>query len=66
MFSKEITNSSKFLMMSLSAQALYFHLGMNSDDDGFCEHFTKALAPKEIGLLRIFAFGVNISGLRIL
>lgn len=40
MFSKEITNSSDFLMMSQSAQSLYFHIGMNADDDGFCEVFT--------------------------
>lgn len=40
MFSKEITNSSEFLMMSQSAQNLYFHFGMNADDDGFCEVFT--------------------------
>ncbi len=40
MFSKTITNSSRFLMMPQSAQNLYFHLGMNADDDGFCEHFT--------------------------
>lgn len=40
MFSKTITNSSNFLMMPQSAQNLYFHLGMNADDDGFCEHFT--------------------------
>lgn len=40
MFSKEITNSSQFLMMPQSSQNLYFHLGMNADDDGFCEHFT--------------------------
>lgn len=40
MFSKEITNSSEFLMMSQSAQNLYFHIGMNADDDGFCEVFT--------------------------
>jgi hypothetical protein len=40
MFSKSITNSSSFLMMPQSAQNLYFHLGMNADDDGFCEHFT--------------------------
>lgn len=26
-------------MMPISSQALYFHLGMNADDDGFCEHF---------------------------
>ncbi len=40
MFSKEITSSSEFLMMSQSAQSLYFHIGMNADDDGFCEVFT--------------------------
>jgi hypothetical protein len=40
MFSKEVTNSSDFQMMSHSAQALYFHIGMNADDDGFCEVFT--------------------------
>lgn len=40
MFSKTITSSSQFLMMPLSTQALYFQLGMNADDDGFCEHFS--------------------------
>ena len=40
MFSKEVTNTSDFLMMSQSAQNLYFHFGMNADDDGFCEIFT--------------------------
>ena len=40
MFSKSITNSSQFLMMPQSSQNLYFHLGMNADDDGFCEHFS--------------------------
>jgi hypothetical protein len=40
MFSKTITSSSRFLMMPHSTQNLYFHLGMNADDDGFCEHFT--------------------------
>lgn len=39
MFSKTITSSSQFLMMPQSSQNLYFHLGMNADDDGFCEHF---------------------------
>jgi len=39
MFSKSITNSSQFLMMPSSSQNLYFHIGMNADDDGFCEHF---------------------------
>ena len=36
MFSKQITESDAFLTMPLSAQALYFHLGISgADDDGF-------------------------------
>ena len=35
MFSRSIVDSDAFLDMPLSAQALYFHLGMNADDDGF-------------------------------
>lgn len=34
MFSKDITDSDSFTSMPLSTQALYFHLGMNADDDG--------------------------------
>ena len=35
MFSKTIIDSDVFLDMPLSAQALYFHLSMRADDDGF-------------------------------
>ncbi len=35
MFSTEIVNSDAFLDMPASTQALYFHLGMHCDDDGF-------------------------------
>lgn len=35
MFSDEITTSDAFLDMPEGAQNLYFHLGMNADDDGF-------------------------------
>lgn len=35
MFDLAIVRSDNFLDMSLSTQALYFHLGMNADDDGF-------------------------------
>ena len=35
MFAKKIIDSDDFLDMPLSAQALYFHLGMRADDDGF-------------------------------
>ncbi len=35
MFAKTIIDSDNFLDMSLSTQALYFHLAMRADDDGF-------------------------------
>ena len=35
MFSDEITMSDAFLNMPTESQNLYFHLGMNADDDGF-------------------------------
>ncbi len=37
MFSPEIVESDEFLTMPTSSQALYFHLGMNADDDGFIQ-----------------------------
>lgn len=39
MFSKRIINSARFLTMPPSTQALYFHLGLNADDDGVVEGF---------------------------
>lgn len=35
MFSDEVTSTDAFLDMPSSSQLLYFHLGMNADDDGF-------------------------------
>jgi hypothetical protein len=35
MFNTQIVDSDAFLSMPLSSQALYFHLGMSADDDGF-------------------------------
>lgn len=35
MFTQKIIDSDAFLEMPLSAQALYFHLNMRADDDGF-------------------------------
>ncbi|CAM3209711.1 conserved phage C-terminal domain-containing protein [Lactiplantibacillus plajomi] len=35
MFSKQITETDLFMDLPLSAQALYLHLMMNADDDGF-------------------------------
>ena len=42
MFSKKIIDSDEFLDMPLSTQALYFHLSMRADDDGFVNN------PKKI------------------
>lgn len=38
MFTQKITESDVFLDMPLSSQALYFHLCMNADDDGFVKN----------------------------
>ena len=38
MFAKQIIDSDAFLEMPLSAQALYFHLSMRADDDGFIDN----------------------------
>ena len=35
MFAKSVIDSDLFLDMSMTAQALYFHLAMRADDDGF-------------------------------
>lgn len=42
MFTKKIVDSDAFLDMPLSTQALYFHLNMRADDDGFINN------PKKI------------------
>lgn len=40
MFSCRIVSSAKFLKMPISSQALYFHLGVNADDDGVVEAYS--------------------------
>lgn len=40
MFSKRIVSSGRFLKMPISTQALYFHLGLNADDDGIVEAYS--------------------------
>ena len=35
MFAKSITDSDDFLDLPLDVQLLYFHLGMQADDEGF-------------------------------
>ena len=56
MFTNAITDSDKFLEMSLSAQALYFHLGLHADDDGFVS------SPKRIAR----SIGCNEDDLKLL
>lgn len=57
MFSKSITNSSKFLKMPMSSRLLYYDLGMNADDDGFVEHFMvlrmTGASQQDLGVLEI-------------
>ena len=56
MFSKSVIDSDMFLDMPLSAQALYFHLGMHGDNDGFISN------PKRISR----AVGCNNDDIKIL
>ena len=56
MFSKKIVDSDEFLDMPCSAQALYFHLGMRADDDGFVNN------PKKITKF----IGASIDDLKLL
>jgi hypothetical protein len=48
MFSKRVVCSAKFLKLPLRSQALYFHLGINADDDGVVEGF---IVMRMVGLL---------------
>ena len=43
MFSMKIIDSDAFLEMPLSTQALYFHLSMRADDDGFLNNAKKIM-----------------------
>lgn len=46
MFSNRVVGSARFLKMPISTQCLYFHLGLNADDDGIVEAYTTI---KQIG-----------------
>ena len=50
MFSLDVVDTDKFLDMSVSAQALYFHLGMRADDDGFVSSPKKIAKSSNCGL----------------
>lgn len=40
MFAKSVVESARFLKMPASSQNLYFHLGLNADDDGVVEAYS--------------------------
>ena len=50
MFSLDVVDTDKFLDMSASAQALYFHLGMRADDDGFVSSPRKIAKVSNCGI----------------
>ena len=56
MFAKKVIDSDLFLEMPLSTQALYFHLAMRADDDGFVNN------PKKI----VRMIGADETALKIL
>jgi hypothetical protein len=43
MMTKMVTDDDNFLSLSSSAQALYLHLSMNADDDGFCNQISTSM-----------------------
>lgn len=56
MFSLDVVDTDRFTEMAVSAQALYFHLGMHGDDDGFVS------GPRKITK----AVGCNVDDLKLL
>ena len=43
MFTTDITDNDNFLLLSASAQALYLHLTMAADDEGFCNQVSLSM-----------------------
>lgn len=43
MFTKKVTDDDNFMSLSSSAQALYLHLSMCADDDGFCNQVSASM-----------------------
>lgn len=49
MLSKKVTDHDNFVSLSASAQALYMHLCMSADDDGFCNQVSLAMFKAHAG-----------------
>ena len=67
MFSKTIIDSDAFLEMPLSTQALYFHLSMRADDDGFLNNARKiqrivGASDDDLKLLLLKKFVISFDG----
>jgi hypothetical protein len=43
MLTKKVTDDDNFMSLSASAQALYLHLSMSADDDGFCNQISASM-----------------------
>lgn len=43
MFTRKVTDDDNFMSLSSSAQALYLHLSMSADDDGFCNQVSLSM-----------------------
>lgn len=56
MFAKAVVQQDSFLDMPLSTQALYFHLGMEADDDGFLDTARRVMR----------SIGASVDDLRVL
>ena len=64
MFSLDVIDTDNFLDMPLSAQGLYFHLGMRADDDGFIaspKKITKSVNASNDDLKLLIAKGYLLS-----
>ena len=62
-FSKEVVNSFVFQELPLSAQALYFHLGVNANTDGFIMEplsVVRSIGALESDLTRLLSVGLAI------
>ena len=65
MFAKSVIDSDTFSDMPLTTQALYFHLGMQADDDGFVNNpkkIQRSIGATADDMERLIAKGFIIVG----
>lgn len=59
MFTKKVTDDDHFLALSASAQALYLHLSMSADDDGFCNQVSASMFKAHASVQDLQALAEN-------